>query len=314
MEETRSNAPPLDGAWSTLAFTLQSASGTTGGTGSSSTSAVQVTSLSLTAAPTATTWVATNNANLSGSVGVPASAGSSGVSLGGTQVQFDTTGDGQPDATVTAAANGSFSYSPQNLTDGPVTIEARTATPGASGLVYGNWMSISFVFYSTVLTQAEAQSMAAAYAASDSGTQSAQNAYTQTTSSAQVTDQGTQDADEETYLTSVGTAGASCETNNATAQSAYQAQIAQDQSAYQAALAQAASNFQANLAADGGNTTSYNLADFTWPDAPPSSSWTLPADSSQPQPDVRAGLHGHGVRFLGRSALYGGGGRCGGAV
>ncbi len=62
------------------------------------------------------------------------------------KVQFDTNGDGKPDAEEYADLAGNFSYSPAGLSAGPATIGARAAEWSADRFadVQGPWVSITF--------------------------------------------------------------------------------------------------------------------------------------------------------------------------
>jgi hypothetical protein len=69
-----------------------------------------------------------------------------GVNTGAALViQLDTNGDGTPDATTTADAGGIFTWTPQNLSAGQVTIAARAVDDDANGnAIYGAWASLPF--------------------------------------------------------------------------------------------------------------------------------------------------------------------------
>ncbi|HWB12601.1 MAG TPA: choice-of-anchor D domain-containing protein, partial [Pirellulales bacterium] len=60
-------------------------------------------------------------------------------------IQFDTNGDGAPDATTVADSSGSFAWTPATLSPGQVTIQARAVDDDANGnAIYGSWVSLSF--------------------------------------------------------------------------------------------------------------------------------------------------------------------------
>jgi hypothetical protein len=62
--------------------------------------------------------------------------------------QFDTNGDGVPDASVMADANGNFQFTPTGLAYGPVTIQARVARYdyATGGKVYSDWTPLTFTY------------------------------------------------------------------------------------------------------------------------------------------------------------------------
>jgi hypothetical protein len=64
------------------------------------------------------------------------------------KVQFDTNGDGIPDAEEYADLAGAFSYAPSSLSTGPVTIQARAVewSPDRFADVHGPWVSVTFTF------------------------------------------------------------------------------------------------------------------------------------------------------------------------
>jgi hypothetical protein len=74
--------------------------------------------------------------------GVPSGAPASVAFL---TVQFDTNGDGTPDASTTTGAGGTFSFKPTGLTAGQVTVLAR-AIGRESNLDYGDWTSLTFTY------------------------------------------------------------------------------------------------------------------------------------------------------------------------
>jgi hypothetical protein len=61
-----------------------------------------------------------------------------------TEIQFDTDGDGQADATTLADMQGNFSFTPVGLAYGVVTIAARSVAQGAGPLAYSPWFSLTF--------------------------------------------------------------------------------------------------------------------------------------------------------------------------
>jgi hypothetical protein len=74
--------------------------------------------------------------------GVPSGAPASVAFL---TVQFDTNGDGTPDASTTTGAGGTFSFKPTGLTAGQVTVLAR-AIGRESNLDYGDRTSLTFTY------------------------------------------------------------------------------------------------------------------------------------------------------------------------
>ncbi|MGH7137142.1 MAG: hypothetical protein ACREHD_15480, partial [Pirellulales bacterium] len=88
------------------------------------------------------------------SVGNALSGVPSGQSVAYLTVQLDTTGDGQPDASVTADANGAFQFTPSGLSYGSVTIDARAEYYDYSTdqLAYSAWTPLSFNYEQLVYT------------------------------------------------------------------------------------------------------------------------------------------------------------------
>jgi hypothetical protein len=66
--------------------------------------------------------------------------------VAGREIQFDLNGDGVPDASTTSGSQGNFTYAPDGLMPGPVTVQARAIgwDPYNLQTVEGAWVSLSF--------------------------------------------------------------------------------------------------------------------------------------------------------------------------
>lgn len=263
------SAAPQYSEWATVTFTLQEAPS----------SLPQVSDMALMTDSGAPGDGVTNVPNVSGHV-----TGSGGVA--GVSVQFDTNGDGAPDATVAAAANGSFSYSPQDLAEGQVVISARTVTAGAGGSQFGDWKPVQFVFYASVLTEAEATALASAVSAHRTAYENAQNAYSQTLDAADVIRRQLLQSAVGTYEASLASASAQRQAAEAAAAAGQNGSLADAQAAFHAAMTAAAAALVTSLAAFAGDPTSYPLRGFALPEPPPGNGFKVPDDARQSQPNV----------------------------
>ncbi|MGH7193389.1 MAG: hypothetical protein ACREJM_07625, partial [Candidatus Saccharimonadales bacterium] len=86
----------------------------------------------------------TTDPTLTGQIAAP-SAGQT------VSVEFDTNGDGIADASATVDGTNVFSYKPDNLEPGPVTVKVRTVAHQANSdaVSYGAWTSLSFTYVVT---------------------------------------------------------------------------------------------------------------------------------------------------------------------
>jgi len=95
---------------------------------------------------------------------------------GNLEIQFDQDGDAQVDGTETTGDNGQFTYSPEELEEGQVTIRARAVEHGVGWTAYSPWASISFVYSSDPDGQ-EAQALVAGLNQFDQDWQTARDDY-----------------------------------------------------------------------------------------------------------------------------------------
>ena len=123
----------LNGNWNTLSFTLVENAGPT------------VNYLRLVAdTGESTTDRVTIDPRITGQLTVPY-----GIIYGLT-VQIDTNHDGTPEGTTVTDGQGNFSYAPQNVDPGEVTIKARGQNTDSQGnAVYGDWATLTFTLVET---------------------------------------------------------------------------------------------------------------------------------------------------------------------
>jgi hypothetical protein len=109
----------------------------------------------------------TDNPTVTGEVTGPGS-------IEGVSIEFDHDGDEEVDGTTTTDSSGCFTYTPDGLEEGRVTIRARTVVDDGEEPWYGDWMSVSFVFSSDP-DGTDAQALATASAQYDDDCQAAED-------------------------------------------------------------------------------------------------------------------------------------------
>ena len=138
----------LTGSWTALTFTLEAAP------------APSIASLSL------ENNLGTSNAPLASD---PTFGGQfvGDYSLADEEIEIDLNGDGVPDDSTYTDASGSFTYTPQNLTAGPVTVEARPVVydVGNAQHVTGAWSTLTFTLENSSQENAASDAIAGASAA-----------------------------------------------------------------------------------------------------------------------------------------------------
>ena len=199
---------------------------------------------------------ASSNCSLAGQI-------SGAGNLGGYTVEFDTNGDGTVEGSAQTAADGSFQFSPQNISYGLVTIAARVAQDTSSGSSYGGWTYLRF-YYTVTPDSSESQTVVAALNQEDPTWQSDATGLPDSgLTSHDVQDAGQTASDEATQEMQAlqngmsGAAAASSTSAPSTPQSAYDAQIAA-----------AAAEYATEISSYTGDATTESIAEFAWPDAP----------------------------------------------
>ena len=207
-------------------------------------------------------------------------------------IQFDTTGDGNPDGSITLAPGATtFAYTPSNLAQGQVTIRARTALTAAQDggsssdstiVETGNWYSISFEYSSTPNSSAaQAAGTADAQRAALLGTigqvsTTQQNAGTNSLSAAN-------DSAAASYHQAVDGAQATDTSTTSTATTNYNSAIASATATYNSAVSAAQGAFTTAAPGAGDDPTVGVPADFAWQDTP-SLDPTVNGEPAPPQP------------------------------
>lgn len=215
--------------------------------------------------------------------GSVAPAVTGGASVSDVTVEFDTRGDGQPDASVQTNNQGQFTFTPTVEYGTVVTVAARTDDWIDGVETPSTWMSLTFLY------------------TGDPSSAAAQTDLTSLTqaSSALATAQATHDtsltAGQGNYITAQTTAASGYHQSEASASNAYQnsvgpaestyaSQVASANAGYDTSASQAASSFASSIASFAGNTASYSIGNLNqWPDAPAAPSAD---DSYQPSPPV----------------------------
>jgi hypothetical protein len=226
-----------------------------------------------------------------------ANAGGQAVTL-----EIDKNGDGTVDATVTSnAETGNFSYSPNGLANGMVTIRARVQA--ASGQPTKPWSTLNFVLH-TDPDGTEAQTLVSAYSGFNTLWQNARTNYTTAIVNADLLFRSQTQTSQEAYDSSLGAASAQRKSQIESAQSAYRTILAGAEQTRSSALAAAATQFATDLANFAGDTTSYVLKPFAWPDAPPDFAHQIPDDKDQPRPPAEKPLYEGSPFSPGSDAQY----------
>ena len=90
--------------------------------------------------------------------------------LQGVTIQFDTNGDGTPDASTATDSYGQFQYVPTGLSDGAVTIDVRTAVVDTETRqqLYGGWVPLSFTYTQPAASSPVVSGLALAASTTDS--------------------------------------------------------------------------------------------------------------------------------------------------
>lgn len=195
--------------------------------------------------------------------------------VAGVTVEIDIDNDGTPDGTTTTDGLGNFSYSPSGLTEGQVSIQARTTvTAPDSAVIVSAWTTFQYVFH-TDPDGSEAQNEAGAIA--QASLAAAETNYNSAISGINASYNFTVGAANADHASAVATAQITHDASAQTATAAYQASLSAATDAYASATATANSNFNASVGPLADAMGEYNFDGFTWPD-------TLDTDSF-PQPE-----------------------------
>jgi hypothetical protein len=287
----------IDGPWTSLNFTLVAAP-----TGGETAGGDTIASLALAdnVGPSSTALISTNGSI----VGTLA-----GPDVADQTVEIDTNGDGVSDATVTTDSHGNFSYTPSGLPQGITTIGVRTAADAqaASGSgtgsssdtgggsndngsntgadATGGWTTVTFVLSSDP-SSGQVQSEAEALATATSDNATAQSNESSATNSADASDQSSEASSSATYSQALAGASATQQSSDTAARQQYNSTLAGANQTYNSAVSQAAANYQSAISSYSGNTASYDMQKFDWPDAPAGP--PAPADAGASNPPVAA--------------------------
>jgi hypothetical protein len=195
------------------------------------------------------------------------------------------------EGTATTDSSGQFSYTPNVISQGVVPLRARTSTEAADGTkTVSRWFMLAFV-YSTDPDGTTAQGHRADLEDYETQVQDSQSVYEQALVTAEATFQTAWQNAEALYHTTLENAQTTLDGLLAGAESLWQTQFASARSVYLFALAAAEATFQTELANFTGDTTSFALPEFVWPDPP---SLAAPPWTGQSQ------FHVDGPRYTGR--------------
>jgi len=273
-EQWGASGAPVFGPWASVAFTLDP---------DPTAPLPDVGSLKLANdTGTSNTDLSTSDPTVTGQLSAPAPMAMT--------IQFDTNDDGVADDSVNIGIGAStFTYTPSNLPQGQVTIQARTAlaaaqdggTSGDTTIVEtGNWFSFSFEYSSTPdSTQAQAAAdQERAALLSQIGQVSTQQQSGATNSLTAANDSAAQ-----AYHQAVDGGQATNTAALNAANSTYNAAITAATTAYNTAVGAAQTQFASDATAAGDESTVGVPADFSWGDAP-SLDPTVNGEPAVPQP------------------------------
>ena len=248
-----------------------------------------------------------SNLHLSNDTGESATDGSSDdAALAGTltghaanegvTIEIDEDGDGTVDSTTGINSEGTFGFTPGSVTAGLNTVYVRTVTSSTSGGRSSDWTSFSFV-YSDEPDGAAAQDFVPVAASLNASAAAAQSGYRAAVEAAEVSHRQQKAIASQAYDDAVGDAIGT--RNNAVngATVAYDAAVRTADAAYVVALQAAAAALAVNLANFGGDSTSFDLTPFEWPQAPAENRARVPEDATQPRPP-QTGPQYSGPEFL----------------
>jgi len=205
---------------------------------------------------------------------------------GNVNVEFDVNLDGLADGTGTLQPDGSYEFTPQNLTGGYHRIAVRTATDDGGLAEYGDWSLFAFLYWDgTSLSQGDAEALAANLASAEPSWQHLGAPY-----------QGDLDTADDQYWDETAGANKAYDSAIARADAAFTSGVDTIDTAYQEAInaaqekfvtdrSDAANSLSAALTAYGanGNATTKALPDFTWFDLPNADVLAIPFDGDMPQ-------------------------------
>jgi hypothetical protein len=200
----------------------------------------------------------------------------------GTVVEFDINGDGTFDGTATTDGNGDFEFEATELVAGLVTMRARVQP--AAGETPVEWKSTSFVLDENP-DGTQAQSLVAAFSSFSTLWQDARSDWQFALQTADDLLRSQTAISQSTYDTSIASAAALRQSTIDTARNTYNGILAGAENARGQALANAGSQLASDLANFNGDTTSFAMQPFQWPDAPPEFGES-PGDEERPTPPV----------------------------
>ncbi len=166
-------------------------------------------------------------------------------------------------------ADLSWTFTPAGLSDGPVTVNARTKEWLIDGQsVWGVWTPLTFTLESAV----------------DATAPAAQNSHQTSIQTADALWQTSRNNADTTYVGAIDIANNDQQTANQIADAQFQQDLRSAEASFSSGWNTAATNFQTAIANYSGDTTSFDFDAIVWPDAPTIHSLTIPDDADQPAP------------------------------
>jgi hypothetical protein len=246
VEDTAADGTPIYSPWTSLTFTY---------TPSATTSVSQLVLANPAVVNGSANPSIASDPTVTGMVAPTVPGG--GASIAGVTVEFDTTGDGQADASTTTNSHGQFTFTP-GVYQGIVTITACTEDWINGAETPSAWVPLTFVYASdpnsaatqtelTTLSQANA-TLSAAQSSHDSGLASSQSNYTSAETTAATA-----------YHKAEASATGTDQSTLSSAESTFASQTASANGTFNSAAGQAASNFANSISSFTGNAASYAL-------------------------------------------------------